>query len=216
MRLIILLPSILLSAACAPTPIVSLDDGSVGDDVSDAGVSPDVTSADDSSSVDSALADGSAASVDAAAVAECESTVDAVHAACAAEEPDAARLCVYDALRPLCRSGRTAFVSGLFHCLLLDACQTPSDPSGARECEAQLATSSATPEDRALGAVLCACGVTYDGCDAGFPIAWLSNFMVLTVADVASLATCLSSAGCDAGSCVTDSPIVWFTQCPNM
>jgi hypothetical protein len=64
-------------------------------------------------------------------VAACEASVDAVYAACDAEQPGAPRLCLYEAYRPLCKTGRTDVVKAIFDCLKLDACQTPSDPSDA-------------------------------------------------------------------------------------
>ncbi len=187
--------------ACSTPPVAPIvDEGGV-----------EATDGSNSSAVpDAAAADGSSATApDAAAVTECESVVDQVRAACAAEEPDAGRLCLYDATRPLCATGRTAFVSGLFHCLLLDACQTPSDPSGAGECEAQLIASSATSEDRALGAALCGCdGPQAEGCDAGLPAGAMGNLMIMKPADVLTLANCITATGCsgDGGGCAADLP----------
>jgi hypothetical protein len=154
------------------------------------------------------------------AVADCEASVDAVKAACVAEDPTSNRLCLYDALRPLCASGRTDYVKAVFDCLKLDGCQSPSDPSGAGTCVDDLVTSTATSADKALGAAICACEGTSPepGCSSDLPQYSLATTMVLNESDVQALTTCITgSATCDQtaiNTCANASPLQPANGCP--
>lgn len=149
----------------------------------------------------------------AAAVAACEASVDAVHAACNAEEPGAPRLCLYDGYRPFCRTGRTEVVKAIFDCLKEDACQTPSDPSAAADCVDGVVRSFATAGDRAFAAAMCACDsarCTEPDTDAVPP-----DIMLLSSADEDAFTSCMAE-GCDLEACVNASPLATANACPGL
>lgn len=149
-----------------------------------------------------------------AAVAACEASVDAVRAACATQEPNNDRLCVYDKLRPLCATGRTAFVKAVFDCLKADTCQTPSDPSAAGDCVQHAIHSAATTEDHEVGALICACSNDQPNCDSDEPAYSLADLMLLQPGDVESIATCLAGHTCDDNAaCVDSTPLAPALKC---
>lgn len=147
-------------------------------------------------------------------VAGCQKSVDEVRAACVAEDPTEPRLCIYDALRPLCATGRTAFVKAVFDCLHADACQTPSDPSGATACVQAAIHAQATANDHALGAALCACDAE-PNCSANEPAYSLANLMMLPDADIPSVTSCAMAAGCPVPeSCFSSTLLGPAIACP--
>ncbi len=152
-----------------------------------------------------------------AEVAACEASVDAVHAACDAEEPGAPRLCVYDAYRPFCATGRTAIVKAIFDCLKLDACQTPGDPSDAGDCVHNVVLTMATAGDRALAAAVCTCNPEAADCSAN-PLDALADgpdAMLLAKTDENAVTTCVSDS-CDYLSCLNASPLGTANACPGL
>jgi len=149
-------------------------------------------------------------------VAACEASVDAVHAACNEEEPGAPRLCVYEAYRPLCKTGRTAVVKAIFDCLKLDACQTPGDPSDAGDCVSNVVHTLANADDRAAAAAICACGdVGSVNCSTAPLDALAPDVMLLSASDENAFTKCIGS-GCDAQSCFDASPLGAADACPGL
>ncbi len=146
----------------------------------------------------------------------CEAAIDAVRAACVAEDPTHPRICLYDALRPLCTTGRTDYVQAVFECLQMDACQTPSDPSGARTCVEALIASRATATDRAFGAAICGCSASPEpNCDLDLPSYTLGTTMMMREADVEAARACTMTMGCAMTmACVQASPLAPVFSCP--
>lgn len=144
----------------------------------------------------------------------CEAAVDSVKAACAAEDPQSPRLCQYDAIRSLCTTGHTAFVTEIFKCLLLDACQSPDDPSGGGSCVDSLIDNSATSADKDLGAVVCACGSNsaLPGCGSDLPYVYLADSMLLSPSDVGTLTTCDEGSACS-NTCFEQTALEPAIQC---
>lgn len=156
----------------------------------DAGATPDAPARVDTGSAPDAAASGD--------VAACQASVDAVRAACVAEDPASARLCLYDALRPVCATGRTAFVKAVFDCLAADACQSPSDAGLARSCVEAAIHAAATDGDRAAGAAVCACEAASPepNCATSEPSYSLANLIMAPSSEVARFTTCMSSSPC--------------------
>jgi hypothetical protein len=151
--------------------------------------------------------------------ASCQASLDSVKVACTAEDPSAARLCLYEALRPLCSSGRTPFVQAIFDCLTADACQTPSDPSDASACVEAAVHRSATAADHALGHQLCECegDSPEPNCAADEPSESLVNLMLLAPADASAFSDCLATNGCAAQeSCLSGTALARANACPGL
>lgn len=151
-------------------------------------------------------------------VAACQASVDAVKTACMASDPTNARLCQYDALRPLCATGRTAFVKTIFDCLAATTpCQTPGDPSGATACVVAAIHAAATANDHALGAAICTCegaGSAEPNCDMMEPQYSIANLMLLNDSDVTAYTACLASMTCNMNGCYAASPLMAANMCP--
>jgi hypothetical protein len=162
-------------------------------------------------------ANAGAAGASDADVAACEAAVDAVYAACQVEDPGAPRLCLYEAEKPFCRTGRTAVVKAIFDCLKLDACQTPSDPSEATDCVANVVQTLATADDHAAGAAICACAGSSQSPDCGTNdlAMMLPDAMLLSKSDESAFTTCLGVA-CDATGCLDASPLGTANSCPGL
>ena len=149
-------------------------------------------------------------------VVACEASVDAVHAACDAEQPGAPRLCVYDAYRPFCKTGRTAVVKAIFDCLKLDACQTPGDPSNAGDCMSNVVHTQATAADHGVAAAVCTCGLNGSvDCSTDELSAIGPDVMMLDESDENAFTTCLSTA-CDIDGCWNASPLGPANACPGL
>jgi len=146
-------------------------------------------------------------------VAACQASVDTVRAACVAEDPTNSRLCIYDALRPLCQTGRTAFVKALFDCLQMDACQSPSDPSGATDCVQAAIHAAATDHDHTLGMAVCACG-SEPNCATNEPAYSLAYLLMLNDPDVVTLTSCASGASCPIPNSCMPSALAPALACP--
>ena len=125
------------------------------------------------------------------AVAQCQALVDRVTAACMAEAmPPAERLCIYQNYRAACATGRTSVVAAMMSCLLMDGCQTLSDPSAAATCVAGVVAASTTPAHQMLGAEICTCDPTQPGCPA-YPQFSGAELLVVADADATAVTTCL-------------------------
>jgi hypothetical protein len=147
-------------------------------------------------------------------IAACEAVVDQVRQACVGTDPSSDRICEYDALRPLCSSGRTAFVTAMFNCLLLDSCQSPGDPSDASTCAQNLIAMSATDADKQAGAFFCGCETTpEEGCASSLPYETLGYYMLLQPADLATATQCLMTSGCTATTCDAGDPLSGLAAC---
>ena len=153
--------------------------------------------------------------LDDASVTACQAAVDVVRANCASRNPTESRLCFYDAVRPLCATGRTAFIQRMFACLMGQDCPAPSDPSGSSACVNALVESSATEADRTTGVAICACSPAALGCDAGLPVDSMADLMLLSPGNVMNIGSCLTSSGCDAGNaCMMASGLAPALACP--
>ncbi len=145
----------------------------------------------------------------------CEADVDAVRAACAAAQPTSPRLCIYDAIRPLCSTGRASFISAMFACLSSQACQTPADPGTATDCVRALIASQVTPIDTVLGFLACVCDdsdTPQPGCGSWQPQFTLATTMLMSLSEVGALAGCIDTLGCgsvnDCVSLTSTAPIL--------
>jgi hypothetical protein len=114
----------------------------------------------------------------------------------------AANQCLYAALRPLCASGRTEYITKAFQCLIQDghACPTPSDPSDAQSCINDDIAQFATDADRALGAAICMCegSAQESGCENSLPQQTMATLMFLNGSDTAAFTDCIHTMGCSA------------------
>jgi hypothetical protein len=169
----------------------------------------------DSTSGDAAAAAAELSNDD---VAACEASVDAVYAACNDEAPGAPRLCVYEAYRPFCKTGRTAVVKAIFDCLKLDACQTPGDPSAASDCVSNVVHTLANADDKAAAAAICGCGNVGSVDCAQSPLDALTlapDLMLLPKSDEDAFTKCIGS-GCNGQSCLDASPLGAADSCPGL
>jgi hypothetical protein len=127
-------------------------------------------------------------------VATCQAAVDAVIAACQAEGGDPQRECIYANYRNACTTGRTSVVTQMMNCLMMDACQTLSDPSAAGPCVQGVVSASLTSAHQALGTAICTCDTTQTGCPA-YPQYSGAELVVVTEADATTVTTCLNGSG---------------------
>jgi hypothetical protein len=118
-------------------------------------------------------------------------------------------------MRPLCASGRTAFVKAIFDCLKMVTCQSPSDPSGATQCVQATIHAHATAADHALGEAICACS-SEPNCDVLEPAYTLAYAMMLSEADVLEVTTtCVQRVPCqDQNACFSLTVLEPATGCP--
>lgn len=167
---------------------------------------------DDSSGTGAGGAGGSGSSD---AIAACEASVDAVYAACNAEQPGAPRLCIYEKYRPFCKTGRTDVVKAVFDCLKPSGCQTPSDPSESMDCVNNVARTMATADDHALVAATCGCGDSSPDCATKDLDSTFVDVMLLAKADEQALTACVTQS-CDTTACIQASPLEPANECPGL
>lgn len=166
----------LLLAACN-TPAPATDGGGSGSDTgtpgTDAGVSADV--------------------------AACQAVADQVIAACRAEGGDAQRECAYGVYRAICADGRTSVMTAMLNCLLMDGCQTFSDPSAARDCIDGVIAANGSSAQQALSAQICTCDPATAGCPDR-PSA--AEIFGMSDADAMTMTTCLRASCADPNACI--------------
>jgi hypothetical protein len=146
----------------------------------------------------------------------CEADVDAVRATCATAQPTSPRLCVYDAIRPLCGTGRASFIRAMFSCLAASVpCATPVDPSSedAIACVRSTVVSHLTDTDWVLGETACDCDDSQDGCEYDIPYTTLATAMMMGLTDVANLEECVDADCDELNNCINASPLSGVFAC---
>lgn len=179
-RLVLL--ALLLAACNNPAP--ATDGGTSGTDTGTPGVDSGTPGTDGGVSVD---------------VAACQAVADQVIAACQADGGDAARECAYGVYRQLCADGRTSVMTALLNCLLMDACQTISDPSAAGTCVAGVIAANTGSAQQMLGEQICTCDATATGCPGSPP---LGEVIGMSDADANTARTCLMNSCADPTACI--------------
>lgn len=171
---------------------------------------------DDTGAHDAAGTGAGGAPVDSSVVA-CRASVDAARVKCSATLADSAVLCVYDAYRSFCDTGRPVVVKAVFDCLLSEDCALPSDPEDATACVTNVVHTQATPDDHAAGAALCACGFSTGeaACAEMETGEALPDIMLVSDEDERAFTACLGS-GCALDDCTNASPLATANQCPGL
>ena len=134
-----------------------------------------------------------------AEVAACQAIADELVTACQADGGDRQRECAYGVYRSLCADGRTSVMTALLTCLRMDACQTFSDPSAARDCVVGVIAANTGAAQQTLGSQICTCDPTTSGCP-GMPS--MAEVIGMSDADAMTMTTCLQASCADANACI--------------
>jgi hypothetical protein len=145
-----------------------------------------------------------------ASVSACEDAVTKVEMNCT----NPSEVCVYEASKDLCTTGRTAFVQAVYECLAAAKCNDPGVPGVASDCVDAAIDKYAVDEDRTYGQFECACNSSLKGCDHGLPYFALEEVMLLTPHDVSEFADCSNAMGCDSEqTCATQGTLEPLATC---